>query len=338
MTPPRITVALSVHNNAAYLAEALDSILAQSFGDFELVIVNDGSSDASPAIIDAYAARDARIRAVHRPNSGLIASLNYILELARGEYVARMDGDDIALPERFARQVAFLDAHPDHGVVGTRVLRITETGEPKRGAAIDHPLSAESVTAALESGPLLCHPSVMMRRDLLRAVGGYRPAYRHCEDYDLWLRLAERTRMANLPDRLLLYRYSGTQVSNRHVLVQHYGAAVARQVRIERLAGRPDPSDGWQELPPIEALDAAFGRDGVAQAVRSEVVTGILFDPPSLAGAGLPVIVAHLADTHAHPTERVPGLWRAVARLARTGRPLAAVRLARALARDRIRR
>ncbi|MEJ8631118.1 hypothetical protein P0F65_17345 [Sphingomonas sp. I4] len=189
--------------------------------------------------------------------------------------------------------------------MGTRVFGITETGDLRRDWTIDHPITPDAVIAALEDGPLLCHPSVMMRRDLVRTVGGYRAAYRHCEDYDLWLRLAERTHMANLPDRLLYYRYSPTQVSNRHVMAQHYGAAVARLARAERLAGRPDPTDAWQVLPPIDALDAAFHRPGTAGAIRAEVTRGILFDPASLAGDGLPLIAAHLAETRGHAGQRV---------------------------------
>lgn len=338
MTSPRISVALSVYDNAAYLASALDSILAQSFGDFELLAVNDGSTDGSAAILDDYAARDPRVRVIHQENQGLIASLNRIIAEARAPLIARMDGDDIALPERFARQVAFLEAHPDHGLVGTQIRGITETGAIRRDHAIEHPTSAEAIGEALGSslaGSPLCHPSVMIRRDLLVAVGGYRAAYRHCEDYDLWLRLADRTRMANLPERLLLYRYSETQVSHRHVLAQHYGAAIARLARIERRNGRADPSDGWQALPPIEALDDAFGRPGIARQVRAEVTRGILFAPDTLAGEGLPLIAAHLAETRRLPRQRVPGLWRAVARLVRNHRPLAAWRLMRALVRNR---
>jgi glycosyltransferase involved in cell wall biosynthesis len=110
---------MSVYNNAAHLPAAIESILAQSFGDFEFLIVNDGSSDESGDIIDRYAAGDRRIRAFHQPNLGLIASLNRMLAEARAPLIARMDDDDIALPARFERQLAFLAAHPDHGVVGT---------------------------------------------------------------------------------------------------------------------------------------------------------------------------------------------------------------------------
>lgn len=338
MTSPRISVALSVHNNAAYLAAALDSLLAQSFHDFELLLVDDGSTDDSPRIIDRYAALDCRIRVLRQPNRGLIASLNRIIAAARGDYIARMDGDDIALPERFARQLAFLDAHPDHGVVGTQIQGITETGAPRRDHRVVHPTDHAELAEALASRSPLCHPSVMMRRDLLQAVGGYRPAYRHCEDYDLWLRLVDRTRMANLPDRLMLYRYSTTQVSTRHVLTQHLGASVARLARAERLAGRPDPTEGWDALPPIETMDAAFGRPGVAARIRADVTRGILYAPGALAGDGAALIVAHLDDVRRGQVPPVAGLWRAVARLVRHHRPAAGIRLAAALARHGVRR
>lgn len=331
MTSPRITVALSVYNNGPYLAAALDSVLAQSFTDFELLIVNDGSTDESRAIIDDYAARDMRIRAIHQANQGLIASLNLMIAQARGDYIARMDGDDIALPDRFALQVAFLDAHPDHGVVGTCVTAITENGARRTDRTIDHATTSEAVHAALEGGPLLCHPSVMMRRSLVAEMGGYRAAYRHCEDYDLWLRLAERTRMTNLPQRLLLYRYSSTQVSNRHAVAQNYGAAVARLARAERMAGRADPSEHWTNLPPIDSLDQALGRDGAARAIRAEVVRGILYNPGAMAGDGLPWITQHIAETRTDRAARVPGLWRACIRLVLSGRAGAAWRVAKAL-------
>ena len=338
MTSPRITVALSVYNNAEYLAEALDSILAQTFADFELVIVDDGSTDRSPAIIDRYATTDLRIRVIRQANQGLVASLNHIIAEARGAYIARMDGDDLAMPERFARQVAFLDEHPDHGVIGTQIRTIDARGRRRSEPPIDHPLSADIIAAALPTASPLCHPSVMMRRDILEAAGGYRPAYRHCEDYDLWLRLAERTRIANLPERLHLYRYSPSQVSHRHVLAQRYGVAVARLARVERAEGRPDPSDGWSALPPIETLDTVFGRPGVARDVRAEVVRGLLYAPEVMAGEGLTWIAAHLDDMRGTGGGPVAGLWRAVARLARHHQPLAAIRLAALLTRHRIRR
>ena len=325
VTTPRITVAMSVFNNAPYLAPAIESILAQSFADFEFLIVDDGSTDDSPAIIDRFAASDARIRAIHQPNRGLIASLNRMIEDARAPLIARMDGDDIALPARFERQVAWLDAHPETGVLGTGCICIDTRGKPT-ARTFDNVLTNDAIVEDLRNGPPLCHPSVMMRRDAVRLVGGYHRAYRHCEDYDLWLRLSEHVAMANLPDRLLLYRQSADQVSKTHALTQRIGAAIAWEAHVQRLAGRPDPTDALDTLPTIDRLDALFGRAGVSDAVRAKVALGILYSPSALRGEGFDLILDHVGRGGA-----TDGLWRTVIRLATFGEPARAMRLASAL-------
>ena len=316
---------MSVFDNAPYLALAIESILDQTFGDFEFLIVNDGSRDESGAIIDRFAARDSRIRAIHQPNRGLIASLNTIVAESRGTFIARMDGDDIAQPERFAMQLAYLDAHSEIGVLGTGCTSIDEQGNVS-GHRFDNVLSPAEVLEDLKNGPPICHPSVLMRRDVVQAVGGYHRAYRHCEDYDLWLRLSERTQMANLPDRLLLYRHSLTQVSNRHALTQKFGAAVAWEAHVERLAGRPDPTQDLDDLPPIKDLDALFGRSGVSEAVRTKVALGLVYSPIALRGEGFDLLLEHIAA--GGPRD---GLWRTVARLVTLNEPTRAARLAAAL-------
>lgn len=319
---PRVSVAMSVYNNEAVVGQAIDSVLAQSFGDFEFLIVDDGSIDGSPAILDAYARRDPRVRVFHEPNRGLIASLNLLAARARGDLVARMDGDDVALPERFARQVAFFDAHPECGVLGTNTHEIDEAGAVTECTDF-HPFEHAAILAALERASPFCHSSVMMRRDVLIASGGYRAAYRHCEDYDLWLRLALRTRLANLPDRLLLYRRSPGQVSNRHALAQQTGAAVARIAHEERLAGRADPTEGLESLPPVEALDGLFGRAGVTRRVRAEVAPNLVYSREAMRGAGFDLLLAHVGSDGLRA-----GQWRTVARLLRFGEVTRAARLA----------
>ena len=325
MTDPRITVAMSVYNNAPYLAAAIESIVGQTFGDFEFLIVDDGSSDGSGAVIDGFAASDSRIRAIRQPNRGLIASLNRMIDEARGELIARMDGDDIALPERFATQVAWLDANPQAGVLGTGCTCIDQQGRVT-DRKFDNVLTPQAILDDLRNGPPLCHPSVMMRRDAVRAVGGYHRAYRHCEDYDLWLRLSEQVAMANLPERLLLYRQSETQVSTAHAFEQKIGAAIAWEAHVERLAGRPDPTEMLDALPAIDALDALFARAGVSDTVRTKVALGIVYAPAALRGAGLDLILDHIARGGA-----TDGLWRTVVRLVKLGEPARAARLARAL-------
>lgn len=332
MIAPRISVAMSVHNDELFLNEAIASILGQTFGDFELLIVNDGSTDSSGAIIDAYARQDSRIRAIHQPNRGLIASLNRLIEEARAPLIARMDGDDVSLPERFARQVAFLDAHPGHGVVGTNTHDLDTAG---RVLVCDdfHPLDHDAIVAALEHGSPICHPSVMMRRAVVRAAGGYRPAYRHCEDYDLWLRLASQTRLANLPDRLIYYRRSPGQVSNRHSVAQQTGAAIARAAARERAAGRVDPTDGLDSLPPIGELDQFFATPGVAYEVRESIVGKIVYSRPAMQTEGFDILLAHIRSGGPRWSS-----WRTVLRLLLFGAPARATRLAIAMLRGRRRK
>lgn len=322
---PRLSVAMSVFDNAPYLAPAIESILAQTYTDFEFLIVDDGASDGSADIIDRYAERDPRIRVIHQENCGLVASLNTMIAQARAPLIARMDGDDIALPHRFAAQVAYLDAHPAIGVLGTGCTCIDETGAMS-SRRFDNVVEPQALLEDLANGPPLCHPSVMMRRDPVVAVGGYHAAYRHCEDYDLWLRLSEHVQMANLPDRLLLYRQSETQVSNRHAFVQKIGAAIAWEAHVERMAGRPDPTEGMLELPPIEQLDEIFRRGGVFAAVREKVALGIVYSPRALRGEGFDLILDHVRAGGA-----TAGLWRTVLRLIKLASPRRAARLAASL-------
>lgn len=318
---------MSVYNGERFLAPAIESVLGQTFGDFEFLILDDGSADGTAAIIRAYAARDPRIRPIIRENRGLVASLNELLGAARAPIVARMDADDISHPERFARQIGFLAGHPDHGVVGTRTIDIDEQGQSFQLNLADHPLSHDELLHNIATnGPLLAHPTVMFRRDVVLAAGGYHAAFRHCEDYDLWLRLAHRTRMANLPERLLSYRRSPGQVSNRHAVEQCIGVAVSRVAYAERAAGRPDPTETLAVLPPIEALDALFGRPGVAREIRAHTARSLLYSEAALGGAAFDLLLRHVADGG-----RGGELWRTVPRLVRFGKPARAVRLAMAL-------
>ncbi|MFN3725129.1 MAG: glycosyltransferase family 2 protein [Allosphingosinicella sp.] len=322
---PAVTVAMSVYNAAPYLALAIESILAQTFGEFEFLIVNDGSNDGSAEIIDSYAARDPRVRPIHQDNRGLVASLNRMIDEARAPLIARMDGDDISMPERFEKQLAFLDSNPDFGVVGTLTINIDEAGKESWLNA-DQPTDWEGFRDALKDKPLLCHPSAMIRTEMIRAAGGYRAAFKHCEDYDLWLRLSERTKLCSLPDRLLLYRYSDSQVSEKHIYAQALGAAVAWLAHVEREAGRPDPIDGLDSLPPLESLDSLFGRPGVARAVRKIVAPRLIYSPVALKGDGYDLVLTHARDGARE------GMWKTAARLVRFGEPLRAMRLAAALA------
>lgn len=326
MTTPRLTVAMAVYNNGPYVGEAIDSILGQTFGDFEFLIVNDGSSDESAAVIDARAAQDPRIRVIHQENRGFIASLNRMFAEARSPWIARMDGDDISHPERLARQWAFVETNPGYGVLSCTARLIGPDGALLEKEGGEKPLSHEAIYANLESGPLINHNAALIARDPVLSIGGYRAAYRHCEDYDLWMRLIERTRFANLPEALVDYRVYPGQVSNRHLVEQSANAAISWQARLDRLAGRPDPTEGLEALPPLEEIDALFGRAGVADYVRRRVVNRMLYSAEALSGDGHPIILAHVRRNGPEPR-----IWRAVARLVKAGRPRKAISLAGAL-------
>ena len=325
---PALSVAMSVYNAERFLAEAIESVLGQSFSDFEFLILEDGSTDGSRAIAERLAKHDARIRIIARENRGLVMSLNQLLSEARAPLVARMDADDICLPDRFAQQVAFLNSNPDHGVVGCWTIDIDETGEPYPLHVADHPDTHQGFLAAIESRqPLLCHPAVMYRLDLVRSVGGYHAAFRHCEDLDLWLRLAGITRICSLPQRLIQYRHYEQQVSSRHATEQQIGAAVARLAYEARVAGFSDPTENLASLPAIEDLDALFGRSGVSHAVRTQVAPGLLYSKAGLHDHGFDLVIQHLRDGGSRG-----GMWRTVARLLSFGSPLRAAKLALTLA------
>uniref|UniRef100_UPI0030CB1C0C glycosyltransferase n=1 Tax=Novosphingobium sp. ZN18A2 TaxID=3079861 RepID=UPI0030CB1C0C len=331
MRAPALSVAMSVYNGERFLAEAIESVLAQTFGDFEFLILDDGSRDGTRDIVAAYAARDPRIRPIVRENRGLIASLNQLLAEARAPLVARMDADDVCLRRRFERQVQFLGEHPDYGVLGSWTLEIdgdgnewSDGGTPPSALPVTH----EAFLASIDGqGPLLCHSAVMYRRDAVLAVGGYHAAFRHCEDLDLWLRLSSLTRIANLPEYLLRYRRYDEQVSNRHATEQQIGAAVARMAWRERQAGRPDPTAHIDRLPPIDDLDRLFGREGVAREVRATLVPTLRYSREALRDRGFDIIVRYLREGGRHD-----GMWRTVARLLRFGLPTRAARLATMLA------
>jgi len=209
MTHPRVSVLMSVYNGELYLTEAIDSILGQTFTDFEFIIINDGSTDRTGSILRGYT--DARIQVFEQTNMGLTRSLNRGISLARGEYVARMDADDISMPERLVKQVAFLDAHPEIGVLGTACRIVDEVSH--REWEMHPPLSDKQIRRHLIRGNPFVHSSVMMRKSVFQAIGGYDEAYPYVQDYELWIRMALHTRLANLPDILHMRRFHWGAVS-----------------------------------------------------------------------------------------------------------------------------
>jgi CTP:molybdopterin cytidylyltransferase MocA len=235
-----ITVLMPVYNAGTHLSAAIESILQQTCRRFEFLIIDDGSTDDSSATIARFARLDARLRVVRTAHQGIAASLNLGLELARGTLIVRMDADDISWPDRIERQLAFLTDHPDVAIVGTAVRLIDQTGRSLR--EVSYPAMSVEMEKALLSGySSFAHPAVAFRRDIVRAIGGYRTVFEHAEDFDLWHRLSEHHLMANLPDTLLDLRCHETNLSRRRrheqALATHIAVLAARQ----RRAGRPDP-------------------------------------------------------------------------------------------------
>jgi glycosyltransferase involved in cell wall biosynthesis len=197
------------------------SLSEQTFGDFEALIYDDGSTDGTLQVLQQLADDDPRLRVFSRAHAGYMGLLAEGLSTARGELIARMDGDDISHPTRFERQVAHLDAHPECVAVGCRVRLIDPLDVPLGDSnhATDH--ASIEKTLLNGSGWGLVHPAVMMRKCAVQQVGGYRDEYEYCEDMDLFLRLAEVGRLANLPDVLLDYRQHLTSVNATKSKRQH---------------------------------------------------------------------------------------------------------------------
>ena len=211
---PKISVLMPVYNCELYIKEAIDSILNQTYSDFEFLIIDDSSKDQTISIIKSY--NDARIQLIEKPvNSGLTLSLNMGLRFAKGKYIARMDGDDISLPERFEKQVAFLEANEDTVVCGT-AFSIIGTNE-----VVNVPENHEAIKLALLKNNCIAHPSVMMRKSILDKDSiFYNAAKESAEDYDLWVRLLKIGKLHNLQEVLLKYRVHDKQVSQKSTVQQ----------------------------------------------------------------------------------------------------------------------
>ena len=210
----KVTVLMPVYNGSRYLRQAIESILGQTWSDFEFLIINDGSNDNSRDIILSF--DDRRIRLVDNPsNIGLTKSLNRGLQLARAEYIARQDADDISYPERLERQVKFLDEYPDVVLLGTRTRAIDESGKPQKENLLRIPIGLLAIRWYLMFQNAFIHSSVMFRRSIIcEKLGGYDESFAKAQDYELWSRIARSYAVENLSDVLLDYRFEyGSTVS-----------------------------------------------------------------------------------------------------------------------------
>ncbi|MBT8605260.1 glycosyltransferase [Polynucleobacter paneuropaeus] len=204
MTMPLVSVLFPVYNGGKFLMESIDSILNQSFSNFEIIAINDGSTDNSAELLDAIT--DPRVRVFHQENIGLAATLNRGLSLARGSLIARQDQDDLSYPERLAKQVEYMQLNPDCVLLGTAAE--IWVGGKRSDRNHDHPTDHSTLAFDLLFNNPFVHSSVMMRRDDVIRIGGYStdPSRQPPEDYELWSRLARVGKVANLKERLLVYR------------------------------------------------------------------------------------------------------------------------------------
>ncbi len=239
-----MSVVMSVFNGRRYLREAIDSILAQTFRDFEFVTVDDGSDDGSLAILQAYAQRDARVTVISRPNTGCWKASNDGIAASSGAFIARMDADDVCVPDRFEKQLSFLRDHREVVALGAHVLLIDADGAALRTMPSHRRLTHEEIDAAhlTGGGQVLFHPTLMMRREAVEKIGLYRewPAGM---DLDLFLRLAEVGRLANLPDVLLKYRQHMASIGHAKMKLQLQSCRKMVREAYER-RGLPLPPDG----------------------------------------------------------------------------------------------
>jgi glycosyltransferase involved in cell wall biosynthesis len=257
---PAVSVLMSVHNGAPWVSEAVASVLGQTDRDLELIVVDDGSTDDTPARLTAVA--DPRLRLHRQPRTGLTRALNRALSLARAALVARLDADDLALPERLARQRAFLAAHPEVGLLGTAAREDDAAGAPVR--VVRPPGDDPALRRALIRANPFVHSSVMARRELLTHVGGYDETLDVAQDYDLWMRLARHTRLANLDEVLVVRR-----LGSRRVSVEREEDRLRTEVRVRWRAVRSGAYPPWCALFALRsALALALPRP-LRRAVRA---------------------------------------------------------------------
>jgi glycosyltransferase involved in cell wall biosynthesis len=246
-TPPVLSVVMPLYNGEAYLGATLDGILTQSFEDFELLIMDDGSTDGSVALAQDYASRDGRIQVFKRENRGIPKTVNELFSMICGRFVTRSDADDISEPGRFALQLAHLDAHPDVVALGGQALYMDEEARPIFVPRL--PLNHDRIDEMNLGGrTAFVQSSVMMRADAVRKIGGYDEGYPFAQDLEMWLRLAEIGQLENLEDVILRYRFTTSGISGSSVTRQSQLARQACEAAWARrgLPEKPFVTDHWR--------------------------------------------------------------------------------------------
>jgi glycosyltransferase involved in cell wall biosynthesis len=245
---PLVSVVMSVFNGESFLVEAVESILAQTFRDLEFVVIDDGSIDGTAEILARYASQDERMRVYRHENRGRAESLNIGISLARGKYIARMDADDIALPDRLREQVEFMECHQEVGLLSGAVQVINAKGQML--IIVRPPLEDPEIRLVMERANTIYHPTVLMRKELVVASGGYRKALLDADDYDLFLRIGERSKFASLFNLVLLYRIHANQVSIKNMTQQTLCLLAGRAAASLRRRNIQDPLLDIKEVTP----------------------------------------------------------------------------------------
>ena len=232
MSEPLVSVLMPVYNGEAFLREAIESILNQSYQNFEFLIVNDGSSDQSEEIIKSYS--DSRIKYICNPeNLGLIATLNLGIELSQGAYIVRMDADDISLPQRIEKQVGWMEAHPDYGLMGSwfedfngkSTLRLVKYSSNDTHIRIRHLYQTH-----------IAHPTAVLRKSILdKHRLRFDSNFVHGEDYAFWVQMSAFCKMSNYPEMLVRKRDHAQNVSNKYAQIQSDTCARVKQIQFESM-------------------------------------------------------------------------------------------------------
>jgi glycosyltransferase involved in cell wall biosynthesis len=251
MGTPRVTVVMPAYNAAQFIDEAINSIRGQTLTDWEMIVVDDGSTDATKDIAEGHAAEDRRIRVIYQANAGQAAANNRAIPEARGEYIARMDADDVSLPERLLRQTAFLDENPTMAAVGSGVDLIDDSG--RRGGRMSFHFTPDEVRCALlvHKQACLLNPTVMFRRKVWLEVGGERPCFMSAHDNDLWLRIAEQHPVAILSECYVWYRVHQANISL--TAVESQGLCLLAAIRVSELRREKKVDLVGDRVAPIDA-------------------------------------------------------------------------------------
>ena len=226
---PLVSIVMPVYNGERYLPEALDSLLSQSFTDFELIVVDDGSTDRTPQILETHAKADRRIQIQRQINQGVVRALIVGTEMARGTYIARADADDLSHLERLREQVKFCEIHPDVVLLAGAFLKMYPDGNK---VTVTLPTRHEQIMRAQFIINNIHHAGVMMRRAAFERAGGYSPKWRHLEDYELWFRLGAIGHIASLSEPLTTLRVHRESISGQNELFQVRRGVVLRAKNI----------------------------------------------------------------------------------------------------------